>query len=266
MIYPFATINVDRMTEGPTTVYWTLVSHFKEPGPYRFRVQHSSVGTNEADDWKDVGTEGIETAFAVDNTKRDYAKAINAHYRVIVNTGISRHISAPVTALQFLNTYQHRIATEKTRRNKKALLSNPETRSGYILLRRRTGPDCTRCYDPKTQEATDANCPVCYGTGKLGGYFKPIPDQHALITPRILLERVEPNMPTRGDDVREGIFLGYPQLRTYDVFVDDRSDERFIMHTVKIADGMRSTPLVQNPELAVLDFSNVVYKFPLETI
>ena len=266
MIYPFATINIDRMSEGPTKIFWTLLPNLKEPGPYRFRVQVGSVGNSEADDWKDIGPEVLETFFAIDNTKRDYAKAITTHYRIILNTGVMRYISAPVTALQYLNTYQHRIACEKMRRSKKGLLLNPETRSGYILLRRRTGPDCPRCFDPKTMEAKDSNCPVCYGTGKLGGYFKPMPDQHTLITPRILLERVEPNMPTRGDDVRDATFLGYPQLRTYDIFIDDKSDERFIMHTVKFLEGMRATPIVQSVEVAVLDFGNIIYKFPLETI
>lgn len=263
MDHPFLRINIDRLTEGPTKVFWDLLPQFKEPGPYRFRVQVSETGNAQADDWKDVGAETTETVFAVDNTKRDFARAILSHYRVIITTGTGRYISPPVTALQHLDLYQWRIASEKMRRTRKALLRNPETRSGYLLLRRRFGPDCTRCFSTLTGENRDADCPVCYGTSKLGGYFQPMPDQKVFITPRILLERVEPGQPTRGDDIRQGTFLGYPQLRTYDVFVDDKTDERFVLHTVKITEAVAAVPIAQAVEMAVLDFNNVIYKFPL---
>jgi len=90
-------------------------------------------------------------------------------------------------------------------------------------------------------------------------------DQKVFITPRILLERVEPGQATRGDDIRQGTFLGYPQLRTYDVFVDDKTDERFILHTIKVSEAVAAVPISQLVEMAVLDFNNVIYKFPLGT-
>ncbi|HSW51176.1 MAG TPA: hypothetical protein VLH09_13420 [Bryobacteraceae bacterium] len=43
-----------------------------------------------------------------------------------------------------------------------------------VLLRRRLGPNCSRCYNEQQQEAGDANCPECLGTGFTGGYYSPV--------------------------------------------------------------------------------------------
>ena len=43
-----------------------------------------------------------------------------------------------------------------------------------ILQRKLTGPKCTRCIDSVTGESGDPRCPLCYGTGYLGGFYTPI--------------------------------------------------------------------------------------------
>jgi hypothetical protein len=254
---------IDRMTEGPTTIFWDLVDGFRDPGPYRFRVQHSSSGNPVADDWADIGPEVTNTFYDIDNTKRDVAIAIQAHYRVILNTGTGRYISGPVSALQWLDRHQWRVIKEMFRRNRKALMRTPYRREGYLLIRRRFGPDCPRCLNPDTGEIQDSNCPVCYGTGKLGGYFQALPYQYAIVTPRVLTERVKAGQATNADDFRKGTFLGYPLLHTYDVFVDAHSDERFILGEVTWTESIGAVPVVQVSELGIADFGHVIYKFPL---
>ena len=260
---PFREIAIDRMTEGPTTIYWDLVESFRDPGPYRFRIQHGRTGSPNADDWTDVGPEVVDTFMAVDNTKREIARAITSHYRIILNTGIGRYISAPSSSFQYLNRFQWRMAREMLRRNRKSLLRNPYSRDGYLLIRRRYGPDCPRCLDPKTKEVRDPDCPSCYGVGKLGGYFKALPYQNAFISPRHLTEKVVPGEATRADDLRNGTFLGYPLLHTYDVFVDAHTDERFVVQNILQVETMRAVPIIQTGEVTALDFSNAVYRFPL---
>jgi hypothetical protein len=263
MASPFRAIIVDRLTEGPTTIFWDLVDGFRDAGPYRFRVQVGSTGSPFSDDWKDVGPETANTYYMLDSEKHERNKTITTHYRVILSTADRVYISGPASALQHLDRYQFRVASEMLRRGRKALENNPYHRQGYILFRRRFGPACTRCIDPNTNEVTDMNCPVCYGSGKLGGYFAPLAYQFAMITPRVITERVKAGVGTSADDYRTGMFLGYPLLQTYDVFVDAHSDERFIVSTVKYVETIGAVPISQELEMGVPDFSNVVYKFPI---
>jgi hypothetical protein len=263
MATPFRAIIVDRLTEGPTTVFWDLVTGFKDAGPYRFRLQVGSTGNPFADDWRDVGSEVVNTYYTTDPDKHDKAKAITTHYRVILSTADRTYISGPVPAMQWLDRHQFRVAREMLRRHRKAMERSPFRREGYLLLRRRFGPDCPRCLDPQTGQVTDINCPVCYGTSKLGGYFAPLPYQFAMITPRVITERVVSGKATTADDFRKGTFLGYPVLQTYDVFVDAHSDERFIMGRITQAENIGAVQIIYDIEVGVPDMSDVVYKFPI---
>lgn len=263
MATPFRAIIIDRLTEGPTHVFWDLEDTFREPGPYRFRVQHSYTGHPNADDWTDIGPEVVNTFYMVDTEKREYSVAIPSHYRVIVSTGASLYISGPVHATTWLDRAQWRIANEKMRRNRKALLHNVHRREGYLLLRRNYGPYCERCFDPDSQTATDPACPECWGTSRQGGYFPALPYQFAKVTPRVITERVISGKATEADDFRVGIFLGYPLLRAFDLFVDAHSDERFRIQTIRVTDSVGAVPIVQTAEMGYLEAGNSLYRFPL---
>ena len=45
----------------------------------------------------------------------------------------------------------------------------------FFLLKRRVSMPCPNCWNPVTRRVRFPNCPVCGGTGKIGGYHLPIP-------------------------------------------------------------------------------------------
>lgn len=45
----------------------------------------------------------------------------------------------------------------------------------YLLIKKRFAEPCPECWNPITQRTRYANCPVCFGTGQLAGYFTPVP-------------------------------------------------------------------------------------------
>lgn len=47
-------------------------------------------------------------------------------------------------------------------------------RDSLVYRRRTHGQTCPECYDPVEQRATRHDCPVCVGTGRIGGYYPPI--------------------------------------------------------------------------------------------
>lgn len=263
IISPFRAIIVDRMTEGPTTIFWDLKPTFSEPGPYRFRVQHSYTGHPGADDWTDVGPAVVNTYYTLDTTKRAFSMSVPSHYRVIISTGNFLYVSGPVSALMWLDRHQWRVANEKLRRNRKALKLNVHRREGYLLLRRNYGPACTRCLDAASGVSTDPNCPECWGVGHQGGYFPALPYQFAQISPREITERVHSGVATEAEDFRKAVFLGYPLLRSYDLFVDAHSDERFSILTVRVTDSVGAVPIVQTAEVGYLSADSPLYRFPI---
>ncbi len=45
---------------------------------------------------------------------------------------------------------------------------------GYLLKRRWIGTRCTKCDNGLIHNAEQEQCPVCYATGFIGGYFQPV--------------------------------------------------------------------------------------------
>jgi hypothetical protein len=51
-------------------------------------------------------------------------------------------------------------------------MNNPPV---YLLIRKRVVDHCTECWNPVTKRTMYANCPTCFGTGNIGGYYTPFP-------------------------------------------------------------------------------------------
>ena len=52
------------------------------------------------------------------------------------------------------------------------VMKNPPS---FLLIARREGTNCPNCWNPVTNRIRFADCPICYGTGKIKGYFPPVP-------------------------------------------------------------------------------------------
>ena len=256
----------DVIINGGTRIQWDLVDGFNDPTPFVFQLQIGTTGDPLADDWTNLGTPITDHFFATDTTKRLYNKTLDTFYRVVLTTAVDTYISNPTNIGQWLNHYQWRMANDIVRKEelRQRMFAGQE---GFLLCRRRYGAVCTECTDPVTKEILVPDCPTCFGTGIEGGYFTPIPAQYADLT----LENSRESINMDGVGMSKPVsqkarFLGYPKLRSYDVWVNRRSDERYHLHTIEMAARIGGMHIVQMAELRLAPFTDVVYTFPINKI
>lgn len=260
--YPFRRLAVDHMIVGVSRIWWELDRQFRDPMPYTFQLQAGNTGNPNATDWVNVGSAGVNTFFAEDDERREgnYGKTLMTHYRVVLTTGNNyKYVSKPVHTFGELGEKDWLFAREITR--KEQLRHDLVSVEGFLLRRLRFGEKCEACLDPLTDGITDSKCPECNGTGFKVGYHPPTPLQMDMKPEAVfeLLKGTEPPGPTTIVDNHARIH-GFPAIAKHDVWVDSKSDQRWIVHGVANAAEWRHVPLVTDVELKLLPYTDQAYK------
>jgi len=255
----FELLHVSYLIRGGTRVMWQLIPEFNDPLPWEFQLQVGSTGGQESDDWEDVGSPVENTCYSIDATKRVYSKTQNTHYRVKLTTSKGIYYSDPTAKEGILNPRDWRIAQEIVRRERIRLRYSAQ--DGYLLKRRVTGENCTRCLDLQTNEVTDPYCPICRGTGKQCGYYYPMSCIWADLSPRT--RRMHQDDQARRGTVKDIVvtarMLLLPLIDEYDVWVSRQTDDRYYVHSIQNIAEIRGVPLIGNVELRPAPFTDVIY-------
>jgi hypothetical protein len=257
----FDRIKVLPQINGGTRVEWTIHPQFADAAPYTFQLQVGKTSNPYADDWKNVGSEVVDTYYLVDNSRQVYGKFQWTHYRVVLITSVGAYASKPQHAYGNLAKRDWLRAREIVRLEQKRLVKEAG-QEGYLLKRKLFGTACTVCTDYITGEVRNAQCPTCLGTGIVGGYYDPVACVYAELTPHGT--RSELDISARGtvDDMPrvQARMLNVPQLFSYDVWVDRDSDFRWIIHSIRHAVEIRGVPVVLYPvEMRLAPYSHPVY-------
>lgn len=262
---PFRQVWCDFFVAGDSRVSWELADAFAGPAPYSFQLQVGETGSPTADDWRDVGPPLVDAYSAVDPERRALGKQLVTHYRVVLTDGNADvHASAPATVLGRLTLRDWIHARELVRQEFLRLRKGPGGVRGFLLKKKRSAAECTRCLDPYTNEVLDSQCPVCNGTRRVEGYHPALPCQYAdLSAPKLEEEGNDGpagwSMPA---EVR-GTFLAAPLLSTGDVWVDAESDLRYRVGEVAYTHRIRNVPVILSAGLSQLPFHHVAYTIPL---
>lgn len=246
-----------------TRVEWVLHPQFSGPEPYTYQLQVGRTGLPHADDWTNLGDPVSGATYLIDLPQRVYGKFQWTHYRLLLtDAGGTTYASAPHNCLGRL-TRSDWLQVRELKRLEQLRLKREAGTEGYLLKRRLFGAYCD-CTDPLTQEVRDAQCPTCFGTGFVGGYFDAYPCFY--------VELAEGNQrghldPMRGsvDDlpVVKGRMVNDPQVFSYDIFVQKNSDIRWLVHELESKVEMRGLPVIVEATLRQLPFSNVAYDVPI---
>lgn len=261
---PFALVTVDYLVEGITRVYWFLRPGFVVKPPLTFQLQVGSTANLLADDWTDVGPPLQNVYEARDSVRRAFGKQLTVHYRIKAIDGDNNvYISQPASALGNLGTRDFAIAREIVRKWRLTTRNFGGTR-GFLLKKRRDGQLCPRCLEEDTGESLEVNCPICFGTRFVGGYYRPIDDTYVMFGPDQIFE--ERNEQPHGWDMpseRVGVILANPLLSTGDVWVDAQSDLRYYIQKIQVKVHLRNVPIVSEATFRQLPFNSAVYKIPV---
>jgi hypothetical protein len=269
----FDRIRVDFMVNGPVRVSWSLSRLLTDPDPWTFRLQRSSVGAPDADDWADVGTPQLNASAAVDPAKTLHGTLPTTHYRVVLETPAGRYASSPMGVFADLDHKDWLYAREIVRKERLRAVKCVSVR-GYLFKRRWKGPaqPTQQAADPREMVLDPLTGDIIkrqaasstMGTPFLGGYFRPLPFEVDCYP-----TSSDPDVdPQRGnvDDPgvsQAGRVIMFPPVTRGDVFVDASSDARYELKPVKYTAAIRGVPIVADVDMRMFPFDDVIYSLPL---
>jgi hypothetical protein len=181
---------------------------------------------------------------------------------VKVTTPAGEHWSYPTNAYSLWNKKDWLIGREICR--KEYLMHRKFVGwQGWLLKRKIWGAKCPRCADFDTETPANGHCPICYGTGKDGGYWSPFPTfAYNMSGGRQVFKQI--NEDVGMSDVRvfkDMRILGYPLLSTNDVFVHEGSGRRFYVRPTVVAAEIKGMPVVYVAELRQAPFTDEIYMY-----
>lgn len=255
---PFSRVLVSYLTRGGSTVHWDLRSDFDDPMPYMFQLQYGPVASFDGD-WTDVGIPVFNAFVAVDPAQRSFGASREQFYRVKLVTVRGTYYSEPTGEAGTLTRRWWLAAKNVLRENLRNLRLTHRGSEGYLLKRRTTGRQCTRCLDALTGEIKDPACPVCQGTGFVCGYYFPISCVWASFDPSGSDRKVDAMRGSIDDQVANATMVNTWLLARGDVWVDAGSDDRYYVGRVQNTVEMQTVPLVARAVLSLAPASDPVY-------
>ena len=260
----FTRIETAIRTHGGTIISWELDRRFRANSPFIFTVKASKSGVG---DWETVA-QVEDNCLAVDPVRHLYAVAPLLFYQVVLTDADGNDYESAVHQMVAdFNPHDTAIIRDMIRKEN---LRNMKYagQHGYLLKRRRWGEPCTVCTDWDTEEIKNAKCPVCYGTGFVGGYFEPV---HYWVSPSEPGKQRRTTTQDTGqgiieDRTRLGRGVNCPWLDTEDLWIESNSDRRYFVQTVREV-TYRGLPILFDPiELRMAPATDVVYTVPLDIL
>lgn len=257
---PFDRVVVSYLIRFGTTILWSLVPEFTDPGPHSYQLQVGTTANHDADDWQDVGLPVVDQFFAVDGEQRVFGNTNWAYYRLVLTTPLGTYYSEPTNLLGTLAWRDWRIAREIVRKERLDLRLSAQR--GYLLKRRISGEKCPACLDQQTEEVTLPGCTVCYGTGYKCGYYYPMGCVWAKLSPRT--RRIELDGGAARGTVNDVVvtaerMLLHELMNEDDVWVNRVTDDRYYIHRIQHVAEWRGVPLVGSVEMRPVPYTSVLY-------
>lgn len=257
-------------------IQWELERQFNDPTPYSFSVY---VGRNLTEDFELINSTPIIDSLGLivsDNTRRLWGKDEQLFYKVRLITSNGTYWSEPQPTATALSRRDW--LTARTISNNEYLWhSKFGGNKGWLFKRRRFGTKCPGrenpdkpgrfipCRDWDTDDVLDSNCPTCFGTGFLDGYYAPI-EMYAVITQTGSSAKNQDPAGTVDQQMIEGRVLAYYSPVTYDVWIDEVSDRRFVVNQVKNLAELRGVPLVCGLELRLAPATDPIYNLDISSL
>jgi len=262
----FIKVDIWNVAHGGTQVCWSLGQNTYFRGRFHFFVDVGQPATNE---WITLNEQPIVNECCYnDPCRRNWADLIDTYYRVRLvlpdEPGCPVYKSPPARANGRWDRktwlYARQIIWDEHLQQRKGL----EGTQGYILRRKKFGRACPVCLDWDTKEVTNSDCPICYGTGFVGGYY---PGVEFWITKdsgwqRKILDGAPPRG-TASDIFQAGRCILYPAIDTRDVWVRGDNDARYVIDSYGVMMEMQGTPLIVSVRLGLAPTTDIIYSVPL---
>lgn len=131
----------------------------------------------------------------------------------------------------------------------------------WLLKRRHFGTRCSSCYNPYSKEVINSQCPICYGTSWVDGYFTPV----EMLGKKIETPTQSTMTPQSKDDVHmtQIQLLDFPRVNEGDILVEKYDNKRFLVSGVSFG-SLKTIQVFQIATVSELPRSAHEYTIPVD--
>jgi len=262
----FKRVEVWHMARGQSQICWSLSANFFPKGPLHFYVDFGRAGTDE---WVVLNPDDpvIDDCCFTDPCQRTWEFLSDHYYRIrmiqpsVPGSPVIK--SDPVLGSGRLAKRDWLVAREIVRKERVQL--RVDGTDGFLLKRKKYGVRCSRCTDWDTKEVTDSDCPYCFGTGILGGYYPGV--EFTVKLEDNWNRKLSIGPPPQGVNaniVKQARVILFPTIDTRDIWVRADNDERYIVDSWTCIASYKGLQLIATTVLKLAPATDIVYSVPLE--
>lgn len=253
---PFTSLQATIRYDNARVLSWTLTPGATYPADSILQVENSRSGGT----WEVLDNTLFDSCFYIDTRRRNYNKFMNECYRLrlIVPSSSSEgeeYVSDVVQAGKF-EAYPFSSEAENViKQAEKAIELSGVT--GVLLKKKHWGVRCTHCTDFDDQMTVNEHCPWCLGTGFAGGFYNGI--SMSLIKEKITVEEAQGEDCVEESEVVEGRCVAYPWIRYGDVWVEDKTNKRYMIQHATPISSYKEVPLLYGIKMSKIEYTDVMY-------
>jgi hypothetical protein len=255
----FYMIQVLRTPDRRKVVYWRLAEDFNWKDNYTFRV---GVSLESGGVFEPLGQ--TDNCLFFDDEQRLYGKNSDLWYQVQVIDKSSEYVyvtSKPAQLQGALSDKAFKIAKRMTKQFQHKLRKGG-AQPGFFLKRKVWGTACPSCVDFDVETVVNSHCPVCFGTGIMGGYHEEVP---LWIRTSVAQQSRSKTVSGSADATQiAGECIAYPFISPYDVWLDDRTGERFLITEVKNVLELERKPVTVQLVMSRIAETSAVMDVPVK--
>jgi hypothetical protein len=256
---PFGIINVYPVVDNKTTVVvWEKHTDWKHPLSGKLHLEYSEDPAFGS--YITVRTMDISPKIT-DRSDRFKGQQIKGAYRLKLVLSSEEFISSPFPVMGHLGYTDYRtlLKIERAEMRNKHILTE-----GVLLKKKQMGDACPQCLNDLLKQPHKTNCPVCFNTGFVGGYYPPARCD-VVLELSAAHDQVDPQVrgPINDQEVSARI-LAYHQPVTFDVWCNLRTGDRYRITSVKNIVQIKTVPIVHTAQMRRIPNSDIAYSLSVE--
>lgn len=240
--------------DGSKAVSWQMERGFRPATPTLFYVDRARTGG----EFSQIGGPVTDACVFVDSARFSFGTEkdtwYRARYKDATNTWVN---SVPTQAINGQWSRQDWLRAKEVLRRE--YVNTAGAIWGMLLKRKTWGTVCTRCGDWSTSEPTDGLCPVCLGSGIVGGFYPPIPMVVGMDANQNVGRKMTDNGLVSATD-RIIRFAAYQFVSTGDVWCQNNSDDRYLVNEdVTVLCEVKGVPIIMRARIKQLPKTDVMH-------
>jgi hypothetical protein len=250
-------INTNKEKE----ISWELTAGYQ--GSVDFYIDWARSGG----DWTEVAGPLTDVCSYTDTAQYNWNKDRDLYYRVrFTDSSGANYTGAPAKAGDGLLNKHDWLIYREIMRKECLLLSKYTGMTGEYLRRKHWGVQCTQCLDWDTEEVGNVSCPVCLGTGFVGGYYT-----------AIKMNVSEIKTPTTNKEIKEAFgtvddkaivvraLVVAPMPDSMDLWVNTSNNDRYVIRQIVPQASYKGIIISALLQMQKLPYTDVTYEVPVDT-